>query len=276
MVFPVLVSFIFLKDYSYTKRMLALAFLIIVSIAIVFSYTRATWVSMFIAAIFFLIILFRVKFRTIAIISITTIVALLLFWTQIWMNLERNRQDSSSNLSEQIESITNISTDASNMERLNRWNCAIRMWRERPLTGWGPGTYMFLYAPFQFSYEKTIISTNFGDLGNAHSEYLGPLAETGVPGTISVLVIFIMSIYYGMRVIRKTKNRNERILVIAVLVGLITYYVHGFLNNFLDTDKLSVLVWGYIAIIVVTDIAAQRAEVSVPKKSEDGIEKQTG
>ena len=34
----------------------------------------------------------------------------------------------------------NVSTDASNLERINRWNCAIRMYAERPFLGHGPGT----------------------------------------------------------------------------------------------------------------------------------------
>ena len=38
------------------------------------------------------------------------------------------------------------------------------------------------------------------------------------------------------------------------LLGLITYFMHGFLNNFLDSDKASVPVWGLMAIIVALDI----------------------
>ena len=34
----------------------------------------------------------------------------------------------------------------------NRWNSAMRMWQERPVFGWGPGTYMFQSAPFQARY----------------------------------------------------------------------------------------------------------------------------
>jgi len=98
---------------------------------------------------------------------------------KIVYNLEKNESESSGKFSEHIESMANITSDASNTERINRWKCALRMFREKPIFGWGPGTYVFQYAPFQFSYDRTIISTNFGDLGNAHSEYLGPLSESG-------------------------------------------------------------------------------------------------
>ena len=82
---------------------------------------------------------------------------------------------------------TNISTDASNLERINRWQAAIRMYEDHPVLGFGPGTYQFEYAPYQMSQEKTAISTNAGDRGNAHSEYIGPLSEEGLPGMLLVI-----------------------------------------------------------------------------------------
>jgi O-antigen ligase len=168
--------------------------------------------------------------------------------------LEKNRQDSSDELTEHIQSISNVATDASNLERLNRWSCAWRMFKERPVFGWGPGTYIFQYAPFQRSYEMTVISTNFGDLGNAHSEYLGPLAEQGVLGLVNILMIVMVSVYVGVRLYFKIRDPEDKRVVMAVLLGLITYFLHGLLNNFLDTDKASVPVWGFLAILTVIDV----------------------
>lgn len=255
MIIPVMVGLLFLKQYSYTQRIAAFIVLSVLVLALIFSYTRAAWLSLFVGVIVFVVIALKIKFRTFILLFVSTIVLLLLFWTQIYMKLEKNRQDASSNFSEQLQSITNVSTDASNLERLNRWDCAIRMFKEKPVFGWGPGTYMFKYAPFQLSYERTIISTNSGDLGNAHSEYLGPLSESGILGTLTFLAVIIASIYYSMRVYKKTKDKNVKIIVLSVTIGLITYYTHGILNNFLDTDKLSALFWGFTAIIVALDIA---------------------
>ncbi len=112
------------------------------------------------------------------------------FQHQILDRLEKNKQDSSANFIEHVQSIANITSDASNLERINRWQAAIRLFNDRPVFGWGPGTYQFVYSPYQRSKEKTIISTNLGDKGNAHSEYLGPLAEMGFIGMLIVLVYF--------------------------------------------------------------------------------------
>ncbi|MBI5539748.1 MAG: O-antigen ligase family protein [Bacteroidia bacterium] len=268
MILPVMIGLLFLKNYSYWQRIAAFAVTIILIIAIIFSYTRAAWLSMVVALVMFILVVLKIKFRTFAIIVVSSVAIILLFWTQVYMKLEKNRQDASSNFTEQIQSVTNISTDASNRERLNRWSSAIRMFREKPILGWGPGTYMFKYAPYQFSYERTEISTNSGDLGNAHSEYLGPLAESGIFGSLTFLAIVIATIFYSMRLYRNTKDRNTKIIVLSVLIGLVTYYVHGILNNFLDTDKLSALFWGYTAIIVALDIA-EKQSLNVPKPEEE-------
>lgn len=269
MMLPVMAGLLLLKEYNFIQRIAAFVVLVIIATAIVFSYTRATWLSLIFAVAMLLIVVFRIKFRTLLIIIAGFAILLPLFWTQVYMKLEKNRQDSSSDFSKQIKSITNITTDASNKERLNRWSCAYRMFKERPVLGWGPGTYMFKYAPFQFSYERTIISTNAGDLGNAHSEYLGPLAESGVLGSLTFIAIVFATIYYSMRVYRRTKERREKIIVLSVLIGLITYYIHGILNNFLDTDKLSALFWGFTAIIVAIDIKNRNPETgstAMPEK----------
>ena len=117
-----------------------------------------------------------------------------------------------------------------------------------------PISYQFVYAPFQLASERTIISTNLGDRGTAHSEYLGPLSEEGVLGLLSVLALFGYAVYLGLMLYHRSTEKEVRLLSLVITLGLITYFVHGFLNNFLDTDKLSVPVWGFMAILVALDV----------------------
>ncbi|HDR51216.1 MAG TPA: O-antigen ligase family protein [Mariniphaga anaerophila] len=159
--------------------------------------------------------------------------------------------------------MTNISTDASNLERINRWNCAISMFKERPVFGYGPGTYMFQYAKYQLKKDRTIISTNAGDGGNAHSEYLGPLSESGVLGLLTFLLIIGTVLYTAVHTWSRLTDSRLKGIVLAAIIGLVTYYVHGFLNNFLDTDKLSVPFWGFTAMIVAIDLYSRQENTKV-------------
>jgi len=252
-IFPVF-GLVLNKNISFNLRIIAFLLFIFFLAALVFSYTRAAWLSVLGAIITLLIILLKIRFKTLAWITIVFSILSILAYNQIIDNLEKNKQDSSSSFQKHLQSIYNIKTDASNVERINRWACALRMFTEKPLVGWGPGTYMFKYSPFQLSYQKTIISTNTGDRGNAHSEYLGPLAEQGLLGLITFLFILITSIYVGLNAYKFSTDKNVKIMILMTLLGLITYYIHGLLNNFLDTDKLSALFWSYIAFLTTSYI----------------------
>lgn len=251
---PFLVGYQFVNKHGlFVKILVFLAFGIVV-LGLILSNSRAAWLSVVVSAGFFIIFIFRIKWYLIA--GLASIIAAFVFlnWTSIIQKLEKNKQDSSVDFTENIQSMSNIRTDASNLERLLRWNCALRLYRERPVFGWGPGTYSFVYAPYQKSYELTIISTNFGDGGNAHSEYLGPLSEQGILGIVNVILLIISVFYTGSRIIFSKADRRIRLTAMMILLSLITYWFHGFLNNFLDTDKAAAPYWGFVAMLVALDI----------------------
>ncbi|MFN3950926.1 MAG: O-antigen ligase family protein [Thermaurantimonas sp.] len=250
---PISFAFAFFIRDKLWIRFLYVGVFMILTVALILSFTRAAWISVVVAAGVLLILVLRVKWYTI-VSGFFVIAGIVLFnWTEIYMTLSKNQKVSSDNLGEHVTSTTNISTDVSNLERINRWKSAFRMYKERPVTGWGPGTYMFQYAPFQKPHEKTIISTNNADLGNAHSEYLGPLAEMGLPGLILVLLIVLQIFILGHKICNSGLERETKILVLAAFLGLITYFSHGLLNNFLDIDKSAVSVFSFISLLVCAD-----------------------
>lgn len=258
MYIPIIVGLMFFPGSSKSSKYFASLLLVIYLVAIILSYGRAAWISVVIALGVFIVVMLRIRFYWLVIAIAVLIGIFFVFQHQILDKLEKNKQDSSANFVEHVQSISNISSDASNLERINRWQAALRLYNDRPVFGWGPGTYQFVYAPYQLSKEKTIISTNLGDLGNAHSEYLGPLAEMGMPGLLIILLLVTTVIITGLRVF-KNGDRQVKFLSMMALLGLITYFSHGILNNFLDTDKLSVPFWGFIAIIVSLDVYNREA-----------------
>jgi len=176
---PIFVGLSFDKSYSKTMRLASITVLIVLIVAAIFSYSRAAWISLVLGLAVYIVIRLRIKFRWILLSLGLILTIFFAFKWEILDALEKNKQDSSADFIEHVQSIANISSDASNLERINRWQSAIRMYQERPVFGWGPGTYQFLYAPFQRTKEKTIISTNFGDMGNAHRSVTTPiLAKT--------------------------------------------------------------------------------------------------
>lgn len=230
-----------------------LAVFLLVS-AIIFSYSRAGWLSLIVAAGCLVAMLFRIRFNTALILVIGILTVVYLNQEVLLEKLRENDTQSSEGLLNHAQSVSNISTDNSNIERLNRWVCALRMFEERPMLGFGPGTYQFQYSQFQLSGEMTWVSVRDGSVGGVHSEYLKPLSEMGVVGIILFVIIFGGTLKIGVDYTSVLPAGLDRKLVIGMTLGYITYLVHGIVNFFLDTDKSSVLFWGIVAAMVALDL----------------------
>ena len=243
------------KSDLLAKGFLLLCFTIIL-IGLYFSYTRAAWLSVVAGCFVLFLVYFRIKLTYILSLFFVGVLILFFKYDTIQMELARNKQDHTTEAFDQrIKSAANVTTDASNLERINRWSCAIEMFKERPFFGFGPGTFAFEYARFQEPENKTIISTNFGNLGNAHSEYLGALSETGIIGFILFCGVVIFSMRASILLVIRSKEVSLETLPLAmgILFSLSTYFTHAFLNNFLDTDKAAVPIFGLIAMILVLE-----------------------
>jgi O-antigen ligase len=257
-VIPALFYLTFIRnDYSRTRlRKFIFGTLLLLCIAAeFFAFSRAAWVSLLIIPFFLLIV--RFKIRMVYIISTILILVFIgLAWNEpILEFLSRNESRSNrGNLTEQVESVSNIQTDISNLERINRWNCAIRMFKEKPWTGFGPGTYQFVYGRYQVKNEMTRISTYHGEKGNAHSEYLGYLSETGIPGLLLYLALITVTLITALKVIYNTRDRMIRNLAVVVTLSLLPFFVHTIFNAFLENDEIGSLFYGSLAMITALDV----------------------
>ena len=257
---PASVHFIFSKKHQGWVRVLTLLLMAGLIVGLFFSYCRAAWISVVVAAGVYLLIRMGMKVKWMVVLAGLAVGAFFAYQSDVLYKLGKNHQDSSYTLADQVKSISNISTDASNVERLNRWASAMRLWKESPILGIGPGTYQFQYGSYQKSYQLSTISTNAGDLGNAHSEYIGPMTEQGIVGVGLVVAVFLATFATGVRVYRTAADSATGRMALAFTLSLLTYYVHGMFNNFLDTDKLSVPFWGFTAVVVALDLYSTKRE----------------
>lgn len=243
------------------KRFLLFVLFMLVLLGEALSYSRAAWLSLIAMLVLALFIRLRVKLWML-------VTGLALIIAVIWVNKDSIIQSVSRNeavstkgdLTEHLQSVTNIQTDASNLERVNRWACAIGMASEKPLFGFGPGSYQFVYGSFQVRAYMTRISTFNGNKGHAHSELFTALSEQGYPGMIIYLVLMFTTIGYGLKVIYSAKEKYTRKIALAALLSLSTFYIHGFFNAFMDTDKMAALVFVMLAVIISTDLELRRKQ----------------
>jgi putative inorganic carbon (hco3(-)) transporter len=224
--------------------------------AVFLTHSRAAILSLMFCGFVWLILRLKIHFRYLVLISTVVLLIAGIFHRQLYDTLYYNKYVSRKQQvewSEFIKSAGNVTTDDSNVERLNRWYAGIKMFMEKPLTGFGPGTYQFTYIPFQkkeLNNRLTVknpykIPENSG--GTAHSEYILALSEMGLPGFFALTLL--LSRWIGL-VFIKARHHSERKYLIIIFASLSTYLFHAFFNNFLNTDKFAFLFWGMAAYLL--------------------------
>ena len=217
------------------------------------SFSRAAFLSILFSIFIWIVLQMRLRIKHIALVVLMGILLIAIYQKQLVERLYSNKNlshDTNASYWEQIESSSNISTDISNLERLNRWYSGIKMAEERPFTGFGPGTYQFKYIPYQspnLMNRLTVknqwhVPENSG--GTAHSEYILALSEMGFIGLAALLLWIGRWVWIAFEKVSIHPQRKNILIAFAVLS---TYLFHGAFNNFLNTDKFAFLFWGFAA-----------------------------
>jgi putative inorganic carbon (hco3(-)) transporter len=252
-------SIIQLKNGSNSiKKMLLGTFSVLFLLGIYFSYCRAAWLTLLLVAFcFFVYLSSKLTMRNKGLLILALFGVLLFFSKNILSKSNHSDGNAKSGL-EQLASIGNFKTDASNLERLNRYSCAWRMGLDKPFVGFGLGTYQFQYIPYQKPEEMTRISvtvpvnhnndTHNGRGGGAHSEYFQALSELGFIGLFFGLLL-ISTIFYSFIRAYRHVDEAQKLEILCTGASLCSFLLHGLMNNFLHDSRIALLFWGQIAVL---------------------------
>lgn len=243
--------FLFTKSSKYRLQLFLL--LLVFLTAIYLSYSRAAWLSLMIALMLYVSLHVNIRLRYFFVVLLGVAAFSLYNIFQPGGSAGSTKDQSHSNdIGMHLKSVSNVSTDASNKERINRWKCALRMFADKPVFGFGPGTYQFYYGTYQVRTELTRISTFTGNKGHAHSEYLNYLSETGLPGLLIFCALLFTTYRTALKLIKKgSAYRNE---AIAIICCLTTFYIHAFFNGFLEFDKIALPAFSSMAALTAFSI----------------------
>lgn len=223
--------------------------------AVYFSYTRGAWVALVALPIFYLIIHFKFV-NTVLTASLIGVLAfgIFLFSKNTYLKYAPNYETTiyHEDFSDHITATFQME-DMSTVERFYRWIAAIKMFQEKPILGFGPGSFVSNYKTYTVTSYETYISDN-EERSSVHNYFLTMLTDQGIPG----LLIFISMLYiilgYFQRVYHRIKNQTDKNIIIGVMGCFFVLLVNNVFSDLLEADKLGPMFFMCMAILVNYDL----------------------
>lgn len=225
--------------------------IILFLLGIYFSYTRGAWL----AIPFMLVVIYSVKRRLLRYLFPLGVLAGILFFVylaQDYKYLKYAPQFENTIYHEDLGdhlSATFEGKDMSTMERFHRWIAAFRLFRENPIAGIGPNTFVEKYKSYTSPNFETYISEN-EEKSTVHNYFILVLAEQGSVGFFILLLLVGSYFIYGERKYHTIKDPYFQKLYLACLLCGASFWLNNLFSDLLEANKVAPLWFFTIAWMI--------------------------
>ena len=211
-----LVAALLLENNYFGLRIKSLSALAVLStLAIIFTFSRGSWLAMSISFIFIAIFSRENLKRLIPVFLVVIILFLFpLFNERLFLTFKAGGDS----------------------DRFRYWLAAWKMISAHPFLGMGVGTFMA-------NFSKYLPSVN---VSYAHNCYLQIWAETGIFSLLGFMVFMASLIYLGVKKFIVSKD----FLLLGLLSGAVGFLAHSFFDTNLYSLRLAILFWIWVGLII--------------------------
>ncbi len=143
--------------------------------------------------------------------------------------------------------------DMSSMERVYRWIAAVRMSKDRPLTGYGPNSFYENYKPYAVHRFRTYVSRN-PERSTTHNYFLLMLVEQGWPAMILYALLVQVAFVRAQRAYHRFKgDRFYRAATLGVAMMFAAAFINNFFSELIETHKVGALFYLSLSLLVVLE-----------------------
>jgi O-antigen ligase len=231
-----------LTERGKISRLLINGSLLLILVAIYFSYTRGAWLALPVM----LSVWWAVQRKWLRFLIPLGIVAAVVFFLSIakdyrYLQFAPNYETTiyHEELGDHL-SATLQGEDMSTMERFHRWIAAFRMSRDYPLFGVGPNNFVSLYQPYTVSAFETYISDN-EERSTVHNYFILMMVEQGFPGLVIAILLAAVFFIYGERQYHLLKNKDSRAFYMALLLCGTSFWLNNLFSDLVEANKLAPL-----------------------------------
>jgi len=223
-------------------------------IALYFNYTRIAHIGMVLLPVSYLIM--RLRLSRIFLIAALAVIVGLSTWLTTDRNFVKLAPDYSTTIAhknfEDLLEATLKGKDVSSMERVYRWVAAGFMVAEKPLMGFGPGTFYESYRPYTVLAFRTYVSNN-EERSGMHNYFLMLTVEQGIIGVIIFLALWLYALLRAERLAHTHESVSGRRLAAVVYMTMISIGLVHLLNDLIETDKVGTFFFVSLALLVLLD-----------------------
>ena len=115
---------------------------------------------------------------------------------------------------------------SSNEWRLQMWEATYNLFRDNKLIGVGAGNWKISIYPYYGEYLPSV----FKHWRNPHNDFLGIASEKGFFGLLAFISLFMVLIYYSVRLIFKSKEKTDVLVSSFMLFGLLGFLIVSFFS----------------------------------------------
>jgi O-antigen ligase len=261
-VIPIFYAAYLLTNKKAFKRLLIAALLILL-IAVYFSYARGAWLAIVVGIAAFWLLkkkMLLLLFILFLIISLSSV-----YWLQRDNNYLKfahnyNTTIFHTNFEEHLVATYRLK-DVSTAERFYRWIAGVRMITYRWQTGFGPNTFSENYKEYAVPAFKTWVSEN-KDRSTVHNYFLLMFIEQGVIGFLLLLILFGAFFWYAQKIYHAAEDRFWKIVVATATVVFSMICTVNFLSDLVETDKVGSFYYLCIAALIVADFKTRKHSIN--------------
>lgn len=194
---------------------------------IIVSHTRASWLSL--AIILFIILYFSGKHLYLKN-KFTQIPAPIIIFILLFTSTLSLTAPDYVNESNRFSSLFSSSTTNSSSQRLRAYKSALNMIQDRPVAGFGLGSFYTSFKPYKFVSEQN--NTSQIHFLQLHNDLLQFFVELGFIGGLLWISFIVLIIYRPYKKLSLIENINEdkKILYFSLLISLISSWIHSLLS----------------------------------------------
>ena len=107
----------------------------------------------------------------------------------------------------------------SDIHRPTAWRQVSGAFLNKPLLGYGPNNFEYAFQDTLSPETQFIAGANL--LDKAHNIWLALLLETGILGTLSMIILFLLVCWYGFRHYRSTRDLSTPVIILLLVLHFI-------------------------------------------------------